>query len=226
MHGVAGDIEVYVVLVQKGSVHGRAIGKNATANGIGAGQYYQLGRRGGGKGNIQRLGHVFRNGSGNHNTIGMAWGGHKLNTKTPHVELHVTGSIHLPFTTAIATGRNLPQLERAAEEAVNLLTHQGRIHHNGLVDALLYNQVGAVVGGEFIVGGELHLAGESAGALAAEYAPTHVDAHRIGGNGLGGTERHQRVHIHTFGANYGSTPKYTGNISRGNIGNKLLTLVV
>ena len=109
MGGVAGDVEVNGVVLEEGAIDGGAIGKESTADGVGAYQNNNFGMRHGIITNLEGFSHVVGDGSCDDDAVGMAGRSHKFDTETADVELHIVGSVEFPFATVVAACRNLSE---------------------------------------------------------------------------------------------------------------------
>lgn len=104
VNGVSGDVKIDGVFREEISVQGRTVGKDPTADGIDTGKDNNFGIRDCMVATLQRFGHIDRNGARDHDPVGMARRGHKVDPKTAHIELDVVRGVQFPLATVVATG--------------------------------------------------------------------------------------------------------------------------
>lgn len=155
----------------------------------------------------------------------MSWGGGELYTEAAGVELDVACRIEFSLAAAIAAGRYLPKLERAAEDPADLGADRGLVDLDRLVFALSDDEPLANIGSQMSVIREVNLAWKTPLAFAAEEAFAEVDGDWRSANGAAWADIYKCLLIHLIRTDDRAAAKYAWSLGCAYIRNELLALM-
>ena len=161
MRRAAGNIEIY----REEAVHTVAdlgsVNIGSAIDGAGSTGDNDLRGRNRFVGGQQRFGHIFSNRSGYPESVSVTWRGYELDAKAAQIPTDRRKNVSVSFTGVAAAGADLPELERAAEDAAHIRRHWLRMAALG---AGVYFEMLPVSYGQLVVRGELKGFGRTLGA--------------------------------------------------------------
>lgn len=202
--------------VEEGAVDGAASGEEPARAGLrtAGDEDFRLGY--GVVADLQRLGHVLRDGAREHHAVGMARRGGEADAVAAEVEIDVARGVELHLDRGVASGRDLAQLERAAEELPDLGAHLCRVEGHAPV-AGTQDEPLARGRADAVVVREADAARCAPGTFAAEETAAQVEREGLRRDRARRADRCSLLHIPAFPVRRGFVQFGTSAEGRGQL---------